>query len=87
MLPTVIFILCSIILLPLIYLEIKLRRERKVLNEIHKLAMLQDVDGLDSLLKSKQAKYLTEYDKFAYSEYSRIAREFKKIRKQYEETN
>lgn len=79
MLTVTIVVSCLIIAIPFAISEIKLRRELKVTQKVHQLVMVRDIDGLDALLKSKEAKYLQEHDRFTYSEHVRIIRNYNQI--------
>lgn len=69
---TILYILCCIFFSFFFNIERKLYKARKILEEAHHYYITYNMYALDKLLKSKKAKYLTDHDKFTYSEYVRM---------------
>lgn len=83
MLTTVLFMLLSAIFIPIFYVEWRSHQEKKVLEEIHQYCLLYNMDALEQVLKSKRAKYLSDYVRFTYSEHLRIVRNYYKEMEKY----
>ncbi len=75
MLVGIIITVLLIIISPMIHLEWVIYNQKKIIREIHKAIWNKDSKKLEELLKSKQSRFLYDYEVFLYVEHLRRLKE------------
>lgn len=85
MLETVILMAGCAIFIPIFILEWRSHQRKKLLEEMYQCCMFGNIDALELLLKSRRVKYISESDRYTYSEYLNTVRRFNEVMRKYNE--